>query len=412
MSDYAAVAAVTETLRFLLLKAAEDAQINGIEITVGRPKDSKNGDPNRPRINIYLYQVEPNASFRNASSPTRDAAGSLYQKPQAPLNLHYLMSFYGEEPKPQLLLGLTAVTLKAFPFLTPQLIGEAMAALPSGTPKSVAASGLGDQSVDIRVSPHKISLDEMSKFWTSFFQVPYTLSMAYDVSVVLLDAQLTPATPLPVKPGGASHPTAPASLPTVSKVVLVDPYFEPGKTFEIHGTLLPLSEGLVQVGDEEPVSVDSAPGGQVMTVPVPAVSGSFGVRVGRKMRLGSGPRNVLQAASPNPLVVKPVVDAGSIRVKRTKPPTLSLKLDPPVVAGQSLSLLLNELDPAAGTTPNAYRFESTDSGDRVSFAIPGVAAGSYLVQAQVDGQASRLDTDANGTYSSPSVTLKKGTGHG
>ncbi len=408
MSDFAAVAALTETLRFLLLKAAERYQIPGIEVTIGRPKDEKGSDQNRPRINIYLYQVKPDPSFRNANTPTRDSSGMLYQKPQAPLDLHYLISFYGEEPNPQLLLGLTAVTLKAIPFLTPAIIDRAMGALPPGTPPEVAQSGLSNQSVEIRLSPIRLSLDEMSKFWTSFFQVPYTLSMAYEASVVLLDADLTPATPLPVKPSGASHPTSPARLPQITGLVSADPYYEPSKPFEIHGINLPVRQGVVQVGNTDPVSVNSRPGGRLMIAPLPALAGSFAVRVGQRVELGSGPRTLLQAEAPESLVVKPVITPKSLRVKPGKPPTLTLKLQPAVAEGQDLSLLLNEYAPAPGPQPRAYRFEAVQSGSQLSFELPGVAAGNYLVQVQVDGQASRLDTDESGTYSQPRFALKPG----
>ena len=38
-------------------------------------------DKNSPRVNLYLFQVLPNASFRNADQPTRDGSGQLVQQP-------------------------------------------------------------------------------------------------------------------------------------------------------------------------------------------------------------------------------------------------------------------------------------------------------------------------------------------
>src|SRR5947199_7168098 len=99
MSNFLAIATVTATLRQLLENtAAKDVTDHEVMVTTERPSGTVSGaeDP-RTRINIYLYQVTPNAAWRNADLPTRRSDGSLIQRPQVALDLHYMISFYGDE---------------------------------------------------------------------------------------------------------------------------------------------------------------------------------------------------------------------------------------------------------------------------------------------------------------------------
>ena len=68
-------------------------------------------------VNVFLYQVTPNAAWRNADLPTRRANGDLIQRPQAALDLHYLLTFYGDESllQPQRVLGSVVRTLHCGP---------------------------------------------------------------------------------------------------------------------------------------------------------------------------------------------------------------------------------------------------------------------------------------------------------
>ena len=72
MSDYLAIAAVTATLSDALLSAVKDV-IPGTEVkvTTQRPDEPTGPDANLPRVNLYLYQVVPNPTWRNADLPTR-----------------------------------------------------------------------------------------------------------------------------------------------------------------------------------------------------------------------------------------------------------------------------------------------------------------------------------------------------
>src|SRR5437867_2451557 len=118
MSNALAIATVTETLKNVLKNALPASLVNGADVTVFRPDASKSLPPKG--VNIFLYQVTPNPSWRNADLPTRKADGSLIRRPQVALDLHYLISFYGDDAhfEQQRLLGAVARTLHAAPTLS------------------------------------------------------------------------------------------------------------------------------------------------------------------------------------------------------------------------------------------------------------------------------------------------------
>src|SRR5262249_12944870 len=124
MSNFLAVATVTATLS-QLIQAAVGTDVPGATVTRMRPESVATGTPSTT-VNLYLYQVTTNTAWRNADVPTRRPNGQLMQYPQVALELHYLLSFYGDEEQlePQRLLGSAVRTLHARPVLTRQMIRD------------------------------------------------------------------------------------------------------------------------------------------------------------------------------------------------------------------------------------------------------------------------------------------------
>src|SRR5215212_5514896 len=118
MSNYLAIATVTATLS-RTLTAAVGTDVSAAGVTTLRPDDAPGTG-----VNVYLYQVGPNGAWRNADLPTRRDEGRLVQRPKVALDLHYLLSFYGDEAQfePQRLLGSVVRTLHARPVLTREMI--------------------------------------------------------------------------------------------------------------------------------------------------------------------------------------------------------------------------------------------------------------------------------------------------
>jgi hypothetical protein len=193
MSNFLAIATVTATLG-RVLQGAVGADVPGALVTAVRPDGPNSGVPDTG-VNLFLYQVTPNAQWRNQDLPTRRADGTVAQRPQAALDLHYLLSFYGAEVElePQRLLGSALRTLHARPLLDRAAVVNAIAAN-----AFLAGSDLADAVESVRFTPMSLNLEELSKLWSVFFQTTYVLSVAYRASVVLLTADAQPLLAQPV----------------------------------------------------------------------------------------------------------------------------------------------------------------------------------------------------------------------
>ncbi len=186
MSNYLAIATVTVTLRDIL-QTATLAAVPGADVTLKRPERASGDGQEKAAINLYLYHVAPNPTWSNLDLPTRSENGTLRQRPLVAFDLDYLLSFYGSElvMEPQRLLGSAAVALHEWPVLTPDTIQSAI-----NNNSYLASSDLSTQIERVKFEPLNFSLEELSKLWSIFFQVPYTLSVAYRATAVLMEAQV------------------------------------------------------------------------------------------------------------------------------------------------------------------------------------------------------------------------------
>lgn len=202
MSNHLAIATVTATLGDLVHNAAEGALSSTVALNFGRPTAPSSGSTER-KVHVYLYQVTPNPALRNNDLPTRDSEGRLGRRPQAALDLHYLLSFYGDDKtlEPDRMAGAVARDLHARPVLSAQGISDAIASR-----AELSGSDLATASEQVKFAPAQLSLDEISKLWSVMVQTPHVLSVVYQGTVVLIDAEETPGTVLPVlKRGQDDH---------------------------------------------------------------------------------------------------------------------------------------------------------------------------------------------------------------
>jgi hypothetical protein len=188
MSNPLAIAAVTATLRNLLVLGANvDNDLPGTSVTT-LPLDQARAGVTGPQLNLFLYQTQPNAAWRNMELPGTARPGETSQPP-LPLDLYYLITAYGPENDGVIghrLLGRAMSVLHDHPVLGAE---EIRTALPG--------NDLHDQIERVRIVPYTMSLDDLTKLWTAF-QTGYRISTAYHVSVVLIESRRPPVTPLPV----------------------------------------------------------------------------------------------------------------------------------------------------------------------------------------------------------------------
>ena len=194
MSNHLAIATVTATLGDIVHRAAESAVSSGVSLQFGRPTPPSGGAADR-KVHVYLYQVTPNPALRNNDLPTRDSEGRLTRRPRAALDLHYLLSFYGDDKtlEPDRMVGAVARDLHARPVLSAQAINDAI-----GSRSELTGSDLAAAFEQVKFVPAQLSLDEISKLWSVMVQTPHVLSVVYQGTVVLIDAEESPGTVLPV----------------------------------------------------------------------------------------------------------------------------------------------------------------------------------------------------------------------
>jgi hypothetical protein len=183
MSNYLAIATVTKALAQMLDTAVKSAVDSSGAVTQRPDTGAKTAC-----VDIFLYQVTPNAAMRNSDLPTRNAQGQVVSWPTSALDLHYLMSFYGDDSKfePQRMLGAVVRSLLAEPGLTRDRI---LAVSKDDNGDKMSGSNLADAVEQVKFTPQSLTLEELSRIWSIFYQVPYALSVAYTATVILIESE-------------------------------------------------------------------------------------------------------------------------------------------------------------------------------------------------------------------------------
>ena len=134
----------------------------------------------RGRRQHFPLPGQPQRGVAERRPPHARADNSLLHRPQAALDLNYLLTFYGEDTTldQQRLLGVTVRQLHAAPVLA--VIRTQRATFAS----FLDTSNLADHIDLVRFTPVNYSLEELSKLWSVFLKTDYFLSVAYQASVM------------------------------------------------------------------------------------------------------------------------------------------------------------------------------------------------------------------------------------
>jgi Pvc16 N-terminal domain len=394
MSNSLAIATVTAALREMLQPAVSNA-VSSATVGFNRP-DSGTGTPPSPAVNVYLYQVTPNAAYRGDDLPTRRSDGTVVTRPQAAFDLHYLFTFHGDDSKlePQLLLGAVASTLHAQPLISSAAIAKAMSDF--GT--TLSSSNLASQVERIRFTPTSLNLEEFSKLWSVFFQIEYTLSAAYQASVVLLEGDDEPAASVPVQARNIS--IVPFREPRIDRVVSQAGAEQPivaGTTLLIQGQQLNGAATLVLIESQE--AAPTAVIDTQVTLPLPGGihAGVKGVQIIQKILIGTPPtphRGVESNVAP--FVLRPTITGAAAAVKAPGITTVTLTVAPNIGVGQRAIVLLNNLAVSPATAITSKPAVASADSNQIGIDIAGVPTGTYLVRIQIDGAESLLKPDLSG----------------
>lgn len=423
MANHLAIATVTATLGQALTAAFTADKIGGATTTMVSP-DAPPASLPSVGANVFLYQTAPNGAWRNEDLPTRTSSGEPASRPRTAVDLHYLLTFYGDEAKfePQSALGSAVRALHARPVLTPPQIEDAMTAF-----GVLAQSDLAADVERVRLTPLPLTLEELSKLWSVFFQRRYRLSVGYRASVVLIDAP---------DPGGSGLPVLRRNLyaetlrePVVDQVVAFTADADPitaGATVRIRGHGLQATGTGVQVDGVDATAVNVVSDTEITALPPPGLRvGIHGLRVLHPRTMGGIPPAAVvhaggAASDVVPFALAPQIHktAGAYDIATLAPTSkvvgpmtydsadVRVDLRPVIGRMQRVTLLLNRLAPGDA---NAFTFAAEPrpaDGTTITVRAVDVIPGSYLLRVEVDGVASALDFNTvSGAYADPKVPL-------
>lgn len=413
MSNYQAVATVTAILQRMLQVAVQE-DVDGVRVTTVQPRQIGTGTP-ETGVNLFLYQVTRNAALNNADATPFRSKGTPVKR-QVAFDLHYIISFYGNdvELEPQRLLGSIARMFNDRPYVPPELIQETLA---DPTFRFLANSNLADQIQQLLIVPIDLPLEDLSKLWSGFFQAPYLLSLVYKVTTVLIDGEESLRRALPVRDRSAAGIAPFPSQPMVEQVASAAGKLEPiliGSALLIRGQQLQGQETLVRIGDVELVPTEVSASQITVMLPAHALkAGMQGLQVLHQIQ--SDPRRIVES-NIAPFVLRPAI----VQVHLTdqmgygdelRSATLMIQVDVNVGVKQRAVLAVNEW---STEEPVAYQFEAEPRSyetNTIAVRVSCVKAGEYLLRLQIDGAETLLnvDTDPNSPtfnwYNSPKVHI-------
>lgn len=422
MSNYLGIAAVTATLQRTLQRAIQ-IDVDGARVTTTRPENT--GGTPETGISLYLYHIKRNTAHGNADMPPRQRKGELLKRNQIPIDLYYLISFYGNEVElePQRLLGSALKTLEDRAVLSSQIIRETVS---DPSYPFLANSDLAEQIEMLREEFVYISTDELSKVWSVFLQTPYVLSVVYKITVVVLEGEEPAAVALPIRDRRASTLIF-SKQPTIDSIISAEGRYQPifaNSTLVIRGKMLANALAAIRIGGVE-VRCSAAQETEITfplgSVPPEALrAGVQGLQVIHGQVPGSeANRRALQQrieSNVAPYVLRPSVqEVNLLNVEGSedepRDAEIEVVTDVTVSQNQRVILMMNE---QMAAQPAAYLFNAQARNadtTHLTFSVYGVKAGDYLIRIQVDGAESALqiDTDSNSLtfdrYISPTVTI-------
>lgn len=431
MSTAHAIGAVTKVLVNIVdegLKAANLSGIVGSDITVSavspqRISLTEASDPNQ--LNIFFYLAVPNSGGSNFDLPTRDSSGFRVKNTPLALDLCYLVTAYGSADYfAEIILGHAMQMLHENPILNRDAIRAKLkpSAIPTNAELALADAGLADQAEQVKVSPERLSTEEISRLWSAF-GAEYRPSAAYRVSVVLIEARVSTKTALPVLERGLY--VRQLRSPLIERLSAKSDPNQPALENQpiLPGFILVLTGQRLR-GEITRIVLDGEkidpPGASIhdnnieFPLPLTLRAGAHGVQIAHDIAMGSPPTaHTGTESNVVAFLLRPVI-TGPVTATATQ---IEVELTPLVTATQKVRLFLNKLDPPDDSAPFAFSFSApvnngidVEGGDvetdTVLFDYSGVPAGDYLVRVQVDGAESVLETDpGTGAFSDPIVSI-------
>lgn len=386
MSDSFAIAAVTSTLSYILENEG------GIAVTTKPPDTSSDSTA---RLNIFLYQVTPNLGYRNMDAPARSYSGELVRKQQLGLDLHYLLTAYGnndDELSSQKTLAEAMRVLHENPVFTRDLIKMG---IDNSDLADIETSDIVDQVELVKITMQDLSLEDLTKIWSSFFKTgSYRISVAYKATVVLLDGKKVARSTMPVKKLNSY-----VYASKVPEITYVEPQMVPwtsggtkikiiGRNLKADNIKIDFGEGLDPENLPEPTLVSA--GALEVKIPDTFVPGIKQVRVLHPLLIGT-PETLHWGLESNTALfaIVPVITSVSPAAV-AEGGKLTIKFQPPINLNQDVKVVISTYKPLEVEWPIPG-----PTTDTVEVTIPAgyVKNKDLPVRIVVDGAESQPDED-------------------
>ena len=423
MSSPLAIAGVTAVLKDLLNNGVIDRDLSGavggnVTVTALPPDRIETGTQEQNQLNLFLYQVTPNIAWRNVGLPSRDGNGATIANAPLALDLHYLLTAYGDkELNAELLLGYAMHLLHENPVMRRADIRTTLMAAPPPAPVSgkllppafqnAAAADLADQVEQIKITPQYLTNEELSKLWTAF-QGHYRMGAAYLVTVVLIEATRPTRAAIPVRDRRLHvQPYQQAAIESVTP-----PVVRTGDSLTIEGQNLQTPGLRVNFGAAVANPTKASAARMVVPVPAGLAAGVNTVQVVQDFDLGTPVEphrgfasNVAPFVLAPRITTQPAIPGDPLQA--TRGAIFGLDFDPPIGRAQDVrlvigtrSLFLPPRDPGGPATAT-----------HLDLPIPAdFPVGTYFLRVQVDGAQSILDVDnsdpQNPKYRGPQVQVQ------
>jgi hypothetical protein len=394
MSNALAIAATTATLRHLLeTKARTLSGETSLEVTT-QPPDVAATSKKQAQLNLFLYQTTINGAWRNLDIPGQTRPGETAQPPLS-LNLHYLVTAYGRGSGPDKdvisdrVLGAAMSVLHDHPLLGRAEIKDAL-----------QTSQLDQQFERLRVSPLPIGLEELSKLWM-VFQTHYRVSVAYEVTVLLIDSRRPAKAALPVLRRGSDDRGAIAvagAAPDLREIGLPrsQQAARLGEDIAIRGNALTVDETIVRFTSlrlQSPVELAPKAGSSPGEIAVHIPDAAEDMQAASRWAPGFYSVGLVQQRAGSPALTSNELSFAlapqiTVTLDNTAPEdaehfTVDLTVTCiPRVADQRVLLLFGDAQaiPTTTSTPSVDTEPTT-----FTFTLFGVKAGNYVVRLRVDG---------------------------
>ncbi len=184
MSSYTAIEYAGITLLNLLKNNMKDMGdvIPPLEIetsiVLGSPKEVEDTNNNNVRLSLFLYQVVENIHLRNREMQKIDASRLNY--PPMSLDLYYMLTAHPGTQNQQDMTGSTRQQHRILGRAMQILYDNAIVKMESSQP---------DIDEELRIILNPLSLDDMTKIWTTFQGTTMRPSVCYLATPVLIDSE-------------------------------------------------------------------------------------------------------------------------------------------------------------------------------------------------------------------------------